>query len=225
MALPLIAAGIGAAVGLGESIYGGIKSGQANRKMSDLEKNRPVYSRPDEIKQYLEMAKTNANSNMPGQTQMEQNNQQSTQSMISKLEETGQLDAGAIQKLYQSEVGAHNNLAMQQAQYYQSNQDKLGQALQKSAQYADQEFEYNVNSPWQRKYNKAIGQYESGQQTLNNGLNSFAGAAMSGASMLGGSRGSASSSPQSSNPWTSMANNPLPSEASQIGNFASIPIF
>jgi hypothetical protein len=225
MASPLISAGIGAAVGIGQSIYGGVKSGQANKKMSDLESNRPIYSRPDEIKQYLEMAKTNTNSNMPGQTQMEQNNQQSTQSSISKLEETGQLDAGAIQKLYQSEVGAHNNLAMQQAQYYQSNQDRLGQAFQKSAQYADQEFEYNVNAPWQRQYNKAIGQYESGQQTLNSGLNSVAGAAMSGASMFGGSGGVSSASAQSSSPWTSMANNPLSSQASQIGNFASTPNF
>jgi len=185
--IPLVAAGIGSAIGLGESIFGGIKANRANKAMDQLEKNKPIYSRPDEIKQYLEQAKTNANSKMPGQTQMEQNAQQSTQSMMTKLEDSGQLDAGSIQKLYQSEVGAYNNLAMQQAQYYQSNQDRLSQAFNESAKYADQEFEYNINAPWQRQYNRQIGNYEAGQKMVGQGLNTLASSAMNYAGMKSGS--------------------------------------
>jgi hypothetical protein len=181
--IPLISSAIGAGLGLGTSIWGGIKAGSANKKMRELEKNRPTYSRPDEIKQYLEMAKSGARGAMPGQTQMEQNVQQSTQGALSSLQESGELDAGAIQKLYQSEVGAYNNLAMQQGQYYQSQQDRLSQAFQQSAKYADQEFEYNVNAPWQRQYNRAIGKYEAGQQMVNQGLSNITGSASSYAGM------------------------------------------
>jgi hypothetical protein len=184
--IPLLAAGIGAGVGLGESIWGGIKASQANRQMDELEKNRPMYSRPDEIKQYLEMAKTGANSNLPGQTQLTQNTQQATQGMLSKLQDSGQLDAGAIQQLYQSELGAYNNLAMQQAQYHQSQQDRLSQALSESAKYSDQEFEYNVNAPWQRKMGRAMNKYEAGQSMLGQGISGITGSAFNYLGMKGG---------------------------------------
>lgn len=184
---PLIAAGIGAGIGLGQSIWGGIKAGKANKEMAELERNKPIYSRPEEIKQYLEMAKTNARSQMPGQTQMQQRSEQATQTAISQLQESGALDAGALSKLYQSELNANANLAMQQAQYYQAQNDRLSQAFQTSARYADQEFEYNVNAPWQRKYNRAIGKYEAGQQMLGGGLNTIAQAGMNYSLMAGNS--------------------------------------
>jgi hypothetical protein len=184
--IPLLAAGIGAGVGLGESIWGGIKAGQANKQMDELEENRPVYSRPDEIKQYLEMAKTGANAQMPGQNILAERNQQSTQGMISKLQESGQLDAGAIQQLYQQELGANNNLAFQQSQYHQGQIDRLSQAFSESAKYADQEFEYNVNAPWQRKYNRAIGKYEAGQSMIGKGISGITGSAYSYLGMKGG---------------------------------------
>jgi hypothetical protein len=175
MDIPLIGAGIG----LGESIFGAIQTSKANKKMDELEKNKPVYSRPDEVKQYLEMAKTNAGAKMPGETLFNENIQQSTQGAVSKLQEAGQLDPASIQKLYQSEMGAYNNLAFQQSQYYQTQQEQLQKALSESAKYSDQEFEYNVNTPWQRKYNRAINKYEAGQQLMGQGMNTMAGSIMS----------------------------------------------
>ena len=166
---------VGLVAGSKEQKRGQAEIKAANAQMDTLESNAPKYSRPDEIKQYLEMAKTQANSDLPGRNQLEQNTQQATQSMLSKLQESGQLDAGSIQKLYQSEVGAYNNLNMQAAQYHQSQYDKLAQAFQQSAQYADQEFEYNTNAPWQRQYNRAINRYEGGQESRNLGYNTKVG--------------------------------------------------
>jgi hypothetical protein len=196
--LSAISSGIGMGVGLGETVWGGIKSGQANKQMRELEKKAPTYTRPTEIKQYLEMAKSGMGSQMPGTTQLTQNTQQATQGMLSKLQESGGLDVGSINKLYQSEVGAYNNLATQQAQYHQGQQDRLSQALQESAKYADQEFEYNVNAPWQRKYNRAINKYEAGQGMVNQGLGGMTGSAMNYLGMNAGQKSGTSNAPNMS---------------------------
>jgi len=177
--LPLISAGIGAATGLGKTIAGAFKTGNANREIARLEANSPTYSRPDEIKQYLEMAKSNAYSEMPGSDLINQNIQQTNQSMVSNLQESGQLDPDAVQKLYQSQVGAVNNLALQQAQYFRGQQGRLSEALKTSAQYADQEFQHNIQDPFERKYNRAIGKYEAGQSMVGSGLNTIANSALS----------------------------------------------
>jgi hypothetical protein len=192
--IPLIAAGIGAGVGIGETIWGGIKASKANTEMDNLENNRPQYSRPEEIKQLLEMAKTGANSQMGGSAQLAQANQQATQGMVSKLQDSNQLDAGAIQKLYQQELGANNSLAFQQSQYHQQQLDRLSQAFGESAKYADQEFEYNVNAPWQRKMNRAQNKYEAGQSMVGKGISGITGAAYSYLGMGNGNKGQASSS-------------------------------
>ena len=184
---------IGGAIGLGESIYGGIEAHQANKKLDQLEKNAPKYTRPDEIKQYLEMAKTGANSGMPGQGYLNQNNQQATQGAVSKLEDSGQLDAGAIQKLYQQQLNANNALNYQQSQYHQGQIDRLNQAFGESAKYADQEFEYNVNAPWQRQMNRASNKYEAGQKMLGQGISDI-GQSISAYGQTSGSGSSKSSS-------------------------------
>jgi len=191
--IPLIAAGIGAGVGVGETIWGGIKAGQANREMDQLERDRPQYSRPEEVKQLLEMAKTGANSKMGGSVELAQNNQQSTQGMLSKLQDSGRLDAGSIQQLYQQELGANNSLAFQQSQYHQGQLDRLSQAFGESAKYADQEFEYNVNAPWQRKMGRAQNKYEAGQKMLGQGISGITGAAYSYLGMKGSEGGDSGS--------------------------------
>jgi hypothetical protein len=181
---------LGAAIGLGigalEGIAGIFGANSAQKEMEDAERNRPVYSRPDEIKQYLESAKTSFNSQMPGTTQLAQNTQQSTQGMISKLQDSGQLDAGSIQQLYQAQMGAFNNLAMNQSQYHQGQLSQLQQALGESAKYADQEFEYNVNSPWQRKYQNALNKYQSNRSMMQAGIGSMANAASNFGGTFGG---------------------------------------
>jgi hypothetical protein len=139
----------------------------AEDKMSSLEKDMPQYTRPGEISQYLEMAKTNANmTQLPGQGQMEQNIQQSSQNAISNIQdltESPTSSLGALADVNRMEIGAFNNLQMQSANYYQSNQDRLAQALKENANYSDQEWNLNTYAPWQRKMDWETNKYEAAQ--------------------------------------------------------------
>jgi hypothetical protein len=164
-------------VGMVGSIYGASHAKKNQKQLDLLEKNRPWYSRPGEENQYLELAKNNAYSKMPGQSQAEQNIQQSSQSAMNNIQNmsdnpTSSLDA--ISDLYRKEIGAFNNLSTQQAQYYQGNQDRLAQALQASAKYKDQEWDYNVNMPWQRQYQSKLNEWQSNRNLMQQGVGTIA---------------------------------------------------
>ena len=147
----------------------------AKGRMQEAERNvrlfsnmRPQYTRPDEIQQYMELAKTQANlTQLPGQNIMNQNIQQSTQGTMSnvrELTESPTASLGALADINRMEIGAFNNLALQQAQYYQSSQDRLVNALQTGAQYSDQEWNMNVYAPWQSAMNWEMNKYEAAQE-------------------------------------------------------------
>jgi hypothetical protein len=157
-----------------EALSGSRQTKKANKQISSLEQNSPNYMRPGEAKQLLEMAKTNANATqLPGQGQMEQNIQQGTQNSISNIKnltESPTSSLGALADVNRMEIGAFNNLAMQATNYYQSNQDRLANALRENAQYSDQEFEYNRNAPWMRAYGNAINNFQSGRNLMTQGM-------------------------------------------------------
>lgn len=160
-------------VGMVGSIYGAINAKKNKRELAELEKNRPVYTTPDEAKQYLEMYKSLAgNRELPGQSQYEQNIEQSSASAarnIQNMTESPTSSLGAMTDLYRNEMNAYNNLAVQQQQYYQQNQDKLGQALNQMAQYRDMEFEYNQNAPFMRKYGTKTNEFISNRGLMQQG--------------------------------------------------------
>jgi hypothetical protein len=111
---------------------------------------------------------------------MEQNIQQAGQSglrSIQNMSDNPTSSLGAANDLYKSEMNAYNNLAVQQQQYYQSNQDRLSQALNESAKYSDMEFEYNKNAPWQRNMQSKINQYVSDRGLMSQGISTWANAA------------------------------------------------
>ncbi len=171
---PFIVAG--AALGGIQTIAGLFGANKAKNDIDSAERNRPIYTRPDEAKQSLDLAKTSYNSQMPGTTQFNQGIQQATQGGLKNLENSGEFSAGAVNDLYRSQMGALNNLAMQQSQYHVSQQDQLTRALSESAKYSDQEYEYNINSLWQRKYQNAINRYESNRNMTQAGLGTMANA-------------------------------------------------
>jgi hypothetical protein len=160
-------------VGMVGSIYGAIHANKNKKEISALEKNMPTYTRPEEVKQMLELAKNNAGSRqLPGQGQMEQNIQQAGQSglrNIQNMSDNPTSSLGAANDLYKSEMNAYNNLAVQQQQYYQTNQDRLSQALNESAKYSDMEFEYNKNAPWQRQMQSKINEWSSNRSLMQQG--------------------------------------------------------
>ena len=182
MSSSMIGAIAGSVLGNATMIYGYYSAKKNKKELDKIEQNRPWYSRPGEENQYLELTKNNAYSQMPGQNQAKQNIQQSSQSAMNNIQNMSDnptSSLGAMTDLYRKEIGAFNNLNTQQAQYYQGNQDRLAQAFQSSAKYADQEWEYNVNSPWQRKYQNKINEYVSNRNLMKQGISTWANAAAS----------------------------------------------
>jgi hypothetical protein len=138
----------------------------------------------------LEMYKTQANSNqMPGEKQYQQNAQAASASGIQNtqnLTESPTASLGNVSELYRQEMGAYNNLLSLKDQYHQQNMDKMAQAMSESAKYADMEYEYNINAPWQRQYQNKINEYVSNRGLMKQGISTWGNAAAN----FGGSQGS-----------------------------------
>ena len=211
-------AGIGQSVmGNAELLYGYYASKRDKKDIANVEKSMPTYTRPDEVKQMLELAKNNAGSRqLPGQGQMEQNIQQSGQAglrNIQNMSDNPTSSLGAANDLYRSEMNAYNNLAVQQQQYYQSNQDRLSQALAESAKYSDMEFEYNKNAPWQRNMQNHINQYVSDKQWMQTGMATWA----NGVATFGGGSGNAQAMKEPGGQSNNINTNRIQSDAQNSG--------
>jgi hypothetical protein len=207
-------AGIGQSVmGNAELLYGYYASKRDKKDIANVEKSMPVYTRPEEVKQMLELAKNNAGSRqLPGQGQMEQNIQQAGQSglrNIQNMSDNPTSSLGAANDIYRSEMNAYNNLAVQQQQYYQANQDRLSQALNESAKYSDMEFEYNKNAPWQRNMQNHINQYVSDRQWMQTGMATWA----NGVAQFGGGQGNAQASQEPGGQSNNINTNMMQSDA------------
>ena len=139
-------------------------------QQASLDTNQPKYTRPDEINKLMNIAQTQAGSTMlPGEGQLNRNIQNATQSAITNTENLTQspmASLGAIQDIYKNEIGAYNNLGIQKQQHYDTMQNQYKQALQLGGQYSDQEFEYNVNQPYQRKWSELNADTQSYNQDL-----------------------------------------------------------
>lgn len=152
-------------------IVGGIVSdfeaGQEADKIKKLAKNRPKYSRPDEITQMVNNARANTTSQMPGYDQAQENIDRATAfgaSNIKNLSSGGGNSLSAAIDLAKNQAKMYANLAVQNEQYHQKEKDKLQQALAGSAKYSDQEFEFNQNQPWQFDMNWAENKYLADQK-------------------------------------------------------------
>ena len=160
-------------VGIVGSVYGMVNANKNRRQLAEMEKNRPVYTRPEEAQQYLEIYKNmTGNRELPGQSQYEQNIQQATTSgvrNIQNLSESPTSSLGAMTELYGKEMNAYNNLAVQQQQYYEANQQKLAGALSEMAKYRDMEFEYNKNAPYMRSYGTKMNEFISNRGLMQQG--------------------------------------------------------
>jgi hypothetical protein len=151
-------------------IVGGMVSdfeaSQEADKIKKLAKNRPKYSRPDEVKQLLENARANATSQMPGYDQAQQNIDRATAFVAKNIKDMsigGGNSLAAATDLAKKQANMYGSLALQNEQYHQSQKQQLQNALKQSAQYSDQEFEFNQNQPWQFDMNWAENKYAADQ--------------------------------------------------------------
>lgn len=141
---------------LSQAIPAGInlaKAAHQNNLAKNLNQNRPYYEIPKAITEATNNAKYQAGMTMlPGQNLLEDRLGRNTSNAIADIKNvsTNPSQLGAnIAKVYGNQMNAENNLGVQAAQNWSSNQGLLRNQLNALGNYQNQQFEYNQNQPYQ----------------------------------------------------------------------------
>lgn len=166
-----ISAGLGlvkSAVGIGQMLF--------NKKPE-----RPNYQMPTEYNQILGISKYLASQRgFPGQDIMQRNLVNSTAQGVGAVQETttGGAGLGAVAQMYGSQQQQQMNLDVAGANAYTQSLQGVQQALGMIGQERKQEFEYNVNMPYQRFLQEYYQTKQSGAHNLFGGIQDISGAAI-----------------------------------------------
>jgi len=160
-------------LGLGKAIIGGIQAAKGNKQMKNLLTNRPTYNIPEAYQKSLGIYQNLAAGEMPGMQRQEQLIGESTARSIS-ASERGAISSnsfmGNVLGAQDKELQALQQLAMMGANYRTTAMQNLAGAQQQYGQLQDQQFEYNVNQPWDIKANMAQSKMQAGGQNLWGGI-------------------------------------------------------
>lgn len=176
----MIGAAIAAAGSLanaGMGIYDRIKSAKEYKKaQSFFERNK--YEIPASAQASLGIAQRNASSlRAPGQSLAEARLGQNTASGVEQARRVGSNPSDVLamlSNLYGSQNQAEQNLAMQSANQYTSNQRNFQNALGQYANLEDKKWQYNVLYPYQQMLGRAAAFGDRGTQELNSGIGGLA---------------------------------------------------
>lgn len=172
-------AAIGAAVGLGKAVMGGVQARKAKKALENLE--RPTYEVPEGIKQNLSQAKLDALEGLPAeQKQQAINNMNRTMAagLASGASRKGGL--AGVGGAMQAQTDAFSGMISADAVARQQNKQGLAQANTAMAGYEDQAFQMNEMDPYNQELGALQGQSAAGQQTMYSGIDDIAGAASMG---------------------------------------------
>lgn len=182
MAFP--AALLAAAPGLfsaGYKAVSGINQVRQGKRMAS-QNVRPTYLRPGEVELAESMAERNYLNGMPGATIARSGINQSAAAAYGAAER-GASSGGdlldAATKIGLNTNQSMNQLAAQEAQYKVTSGNAYNDALMRSAAYADKEFSYNQDDPFQQKAAAASALINSGNKNIFSGLDDVAGMAAS----------------------------------------------
>lgn len=165
-----ISAGLGlvkSAIGIGQMLFG-------------KKPERPTYTMPTEFNQILGISKYLASQRgLPGQDIMQRNLANTTAQGVGAVQETttGGAGLGAVAQMYGGQQQQQMNLDVAGANAYAQSLQGVQQALGMIGQEKKQEFEYNVNMPYQRALQEYYQKKTSGSQNLFGGIQDVAGAA------------------------------------------------
>lgn len=173
------ALGLGAILSGGASllqgIIGGIQASGANKKLNQLQANRPQYQIPKEYEDILNQYKMSYASDMPGYAQTLSNIGQAG-ARARGAAERGAISSNAygaqVSDLYQKELDALQGLRVQQEQYKTAQLGNIAQA--QGALGAQKSEQWNINQflPWQTEMNRYSEQKSTGMQNLFSGIQS-----------------------------------------------------
>lgn len=176
----LVTAGVGAAIGLGTAIYGGIKKRQAERAAAA--NVMPIYNIPTEEQDALTLAGSQAGQGMSDASrQAYLNNAGSGLSATTNAILRGGGDANSIGNAYNKYETGINNQAIYDDQARMNHLSNLQGEFHRMSAQKDKQWQINQYAPWANKA-QAIGQQLTGSQNMiNSGISTMSGAALTAA--------------------------------------------
>jgi hypothetical protein len=175
--LPVIGLGasaiISGAVGAGKAIIGGIQALKGKKQMNNLLANRPEYKISQGYQDAYKTYQGLANSSLPGYDIMKGQIDQSGARAMTNLERgamgSNQYMAGALQS-QDKELEAIKNLGLMSAEWRSKQQQNLAGAQNVMGGLQDQQWQQNVNEPWNMRMNMANEKTQAGAQNAFGGL-------------------------------------------------------
>lgn len=187
MAIPLLLAAAAAGIPAVKQLIDGGAKARKGQKIKDSTV-APVYKTPGAVNDALSLAEQGYyNSTLPGRSSIIDNIKASTANGLDMVKEAASSSGDIIDgitKLNFSEGQNLNKLAGQEAAYKQKQLENLNNQLTTAAEYADKEFAYNYDRPYQQNMADANALIAAGGMDKANGINSLANIATS--SLLSG---------------------------------------
>lgn len=171
----------GGALGLGKSIFGGLRANQGRNEYERLLRNMPKYEIPKEYQANVGLAKSAYQSGMPGVDVAKNMIYSSTEAGLSRAEAASQSSVdllGATTEMYAKELDNLNNLAYQDAVYRSQQLDRLSQANVMLGEQKSKQWEINKWNPAQMRLNMAQSKWQQGQGLVQSGIGDMFGSAM-----------------------------------------------
>lgn len=160
-----------AALQLGTGIFQLFKGNQAK------ETERPTYTTPKEVTDMLNIAKTEAGSDMPGYGLAKSNIEQQGATSFSRAKESATSGSDLLGFLSASGVSSNkalNQLSAANEQYHVAAQDKLKNALMTTAGFKDKEFTLNQMQPYLDAMRTSAVMTEGGMQNIFGAVSGYA---------------------------------------------------
>lgn len=172
----------GGVLGIGKTIFGGLRANQGRREYEKLLRNMPKYEIPKEYGANVNLAKESYIEGMPGADIAKNMIYSSTEAGLSRAEEASQSSVdllGATTQMYAKELDNLNNLAYQDAVSRSQALDRLTQANAMMGEQKAKQWEINKWNPMQMKLNIAQSKWQQGQGMVQGGIGDVFGSAMS----------------------------------------------
>lgn len=171
--LPFWGAIAAAAISAGSGIANMIKKDNLKRQWDQIAGQRPDYTIPESYRSALGVYQKLATGEMPGQSLIEENIQQSS-ARARTAAERGSISStaygGQISNIYDKELQAIQDLGIQAAQYKAQAQENLAKGMQMMGAEEAKKYEWDVIGDWTTKMNAIESQL--GQRSKNES-NSF----------------------------------------------------
>jgi hypothetical protein len=176
------AAAISGAIGLAETGYGLYERSKAKKEQENLIKNKPNYNIPPEVQQALNLAKSQAKSDMPGFNDAQDRISGDNASAVKNITKAGldpTMAISSLSNITSNEMRARADLDVKNAMYKASMQQGLSTQLGKMGDEKEKQWNWNVAGKWNDQMGLAEANKQEGTQEFSQGLNTITGTASS----------------------------------------------